>query len=74
MACLVLVEEGEIMEEKRKLRWWEDKVDEMFIALIVGVITSLAIWKGGDAGMTVAGTAIGGLCVYVSNKVKPDNK
>ena len=53
-----------------KLKWWEDKVDEMFIALIVGVITCFAIVKGGEAGMTVAGTAVGGLCVYVSNKVK----
>ncbi len=54
----------------RRLRWWEDKVDEMFVAAIIGAITCVAIWKGGSAGMTVAGTAIGGLCVYISGKVK----
>ena len=62
------------MKEKGKLKWWEDKVDEMFVAFIVGVITSLAIWKGGEAGVTVAGTAIGGLCVYIRNKVKSGNE
>ena len=56
-----------------KLTWWEDRVDEMFIALIVGAIAVVAILKGGDAGVAIAGTAIGGLCVVFGNKAKQDS-
>ena len=55
--------------EKPYLKWWEDKVDEMFVSFIIGAISIFAIYKGGTAGITVAATAIGGLCVYVTGKV-----
>lgn len=55
-----------------KLKWWEDSVDEMFIGFCIAVIACFCVWKGGVSGTTVAGTAVGGLAVYMG--VKPRKK
>lgn len=54
------------------MKWWEDSVDEMFIGAMVTIVACIAIWKGGAAGMTVAGTGLGVLGVYLG--VKPGKR
>lgn len=66
-----IVEEEQ--EETTNLKWWENKVDEMFIALCITIICCVAFWADADvppSAFTVGATAVGGLCVYVSGKVK----
>jgi hypothetical protein len=50
------------------MKWWEDNVDEIFIGFFIAIIACAAIWKGGVAGMTAAGGAIGALGVYLGGK------
>lgn len=62
-----------MQEENKKLKWWEDSVDEIFMGVFVTIIACVAIYKGGDAGITVSGSAIGGLCMYIGGKQRKNN-
>lgn len=49
-------------------------MDEVLIGLFITIISCIAVWKGGTNGMAVAGSAVSGMCVYVSGKVRDNNK
>lgn len=55
------------------MKWWEDSVDEMFIAAIVAVIACVTVIAAAEkainpAALTVAGSAVSGLVVYLGFK------
>ena len=45
----------------------------ILIGVVIGVISCFAIIKGGSSGIAVAGSAVSGLCVYVSQKPRKRN-
>ena len=56
------------------MKWWQESVDEMWIGLMVAVIACVTVnsTNVSTAALTVAGSAVSGLVVYLG--VKPGKK
>lgn len=56
------------------MKWWQESVDEMWIGLMVALIAIFTVNATGvsAAALTVAGSAVSGLVVYLG--VKPGKK
>lgn len=51
-----------------KPKWWEDRVDEMFVGLIVGVISCISVFVLEDKSVPVVTGAISVLGMYMVGK------
>lgn len=59
--------------DNQKMKWWEDKVDEIFMGAFICVITVFALLKIPEQGIAVATAAVSGLCAYLGSRGK-ENK
>ena len=51
------------------MKWWEDKVDEMFIGLVIGAVCFIAVLRLDDGAVPVVTSGISALGVYLGTKV-----
>ena len=63
----------ELDEEEVRPKWWEDRVDEMFVGLIVGVISVVAIAVLGKDSVPIVSAAISVCGMYMVGKPRNGN-
>lgn len=65
--------ESDYDEEVKVIKWWEDRVDEMFVGLIVGVISVIAIFVLKKDCVPIVSSAVSVCGMYMVGKPRNGN-